>query len=210
MKKNENIAISLQVQRGKDSKSLFLCVQFDKTAPNFAIDNDSITWYPTNDEIDFIADAFHLIGENKEEKNIKEKEALEPTSEIRPLEPSIRSSERRIPSLIIGEHKEEKKAVEKDTFEPTPEIKPLEPSIRSSEIRIPPLSDDSILGMASSPEAARVKGDEVDEKIFVQADDKKIDEILKRRKAKIEKEFARESEEKSTSDRMFKQKKKKE
>jgi hypothetical protein len=170
MKKNENIAISLQVQRGKESKALFLCVQFDKTAPNFAIDNDSITWYPTCDEIDFIADAFHLIGESKDkEKTIEEKDALEPS----------------------------------------PEIKSVEPSIRSSEIRIPPLSDDAVIEITANSEVAHSKGNDVDEKIFVQADDKKIDEILKRRKAKIEKEYAIESEEKSIMDRMLKQKRKK-
>ena len=170
MKKNENIAISLQVQRGKESKALFLCVQFDKTAPNFTIDNNSITWYPTSDEIDFIADAFHLIGDSKDK---------------------------------------EKTVEEKTTLEPSPEIRSVEPSIRSSEIRISPLSDDSVIEIAANADAIHSKGNDVDERIFVQADDKKIDEILKRRRAKIEKEFAMESEDKSIMDRMSKQKRKK-
>ncbi len=196
MKKNENIAISLQVQRNKESKALFLCVQFDKAAPNFTVDNDCITWYPTNDEIDFIADAFHLIGEQKEEKK---SESPELAPELKPTKSSAFSTE--------VQHREEKEREEKEIFEPNPDIKPMEPSIRSSEIRIPPLSDD--LEINPNADAARGKGNEIDEKIFVQADDKKIDEILKRRRARIEKEMADELEEKSIMDRMLKTKKKK-
>jgi len=171
MKKNENISISLQVQRDKESKSLFLSVQFDKTAPNFSIDNESVTWYPTCDEIDFIADAIHLIGENKTKENIVE---------------------------------------EKNTFEPSHEIGSTAPSIRNSEIRIPPLTDDTMIELTANSETVQSKKNEPEERIFVQADDKKIDEILKRRKAKIEKEYATDSEEKSMMDRMIKQKRKKE
>ena len=65
MKKNENIFISLQIQKDLESKRLLLSVQFDKNAPNFSTESDTIIWCPTCDEIDFIAEAFELIGGDK-------------------------------------------------------------------------------------------------------------------------------------------------
>ena len=62
MKKNENIFISLQIQKDLTSKKLFFSVQFDKNAPNFSTEHDTIIWCPTFNEIDFIAEAFELIG----------------------------------------------------------------------------------------------------------------------------------------------------
>jgi hypothetical protein len=52
----------LQIQKDLESKKLLLSVQFDKNAPNFSTENDTIFWYPTCDEIDFIAEVFELIG----------------------------------------------------------------------------------------------------------------------------------------------------
>jgi hypothetical protein len=73
MKKNENIFISLQIQKDLESKKLLLSVQFDKNAPNFSIENDTIFWCPTCDEIDFIAEVFELIGGAEFPDNVIEK-----------------------------------------------------------------------------------------------------------------------------------------
>jgi hypothetical protein len=80
----------------------------------------------------------------------------------------------------------------------------------SSEIRITPPSD-SVLEVAIDPgQTQHLKNTEIDEKIFVQADEKKIDEIIKRKKSGFTEEYVIESDDKSRIDRMLKQKKKKE
>lgn len=80
----------------------------------------------------------------------------------------------------------------------------------SSEIRITPPSD-SVIEVAIDPDSTQhIKKTEIDEKIFIQADEKKIDEIIKRKKSGFNEEYVIESGEKSRIDRMLKQKKKKE
>jgi hypothetical protein len=171
MKKNEKISISLQIQRDKESKLLFLSVHFHKDAPNFSLENESITWYPTSDEIDFIADAFHLIGESTDEKKTPE---------------------------------------EPNTPRNSANVNTAEPSLHSSEIRIPPLPDDPVIDINADSESGHSKNNDTDEKIFVQADEKKIDEVLKRKRPGMDEEYVIESGEKTIIDRMLKQKRKKE
>ena len=67
-KKNENVFISLQIQKDMESKKLLLRVHFDKNARNFSITNETIVWCPTCDEIDFITEVSELI---EEEENIR-------------------------------------------------------------------------------------------------------------------------------------------
>ena len=101
MKKNENIFISLQIQKDLESKGLLLSVQFDKNAPNFHQENETIIWCPTCDEIDFIAEAFNIIGGNKiplpEKEEIQQENEI--SSEIEGSNYSHRSSEIRIAPL---------------------------------------------------------------------------------------------------------------
>ena len=79
-----------------------------------------------------------------------------------------------------------------------------------SEIRITPPSD-SVIEVAIDPDSTQsIENIEMDEKIFVQADEKKIDEIIKRKKSGFSKEYVIETGEKSRIDLMLKQKKKKE
>jgi hypothetical protein len=171
MKKNENIFISLQIQKDSNSKGLLLSVQFDKNAPNILLDNEAINWCPTRDEIDFIAEAFELMGSN----NIQRKVVEEPR-------------DINVPS-------------EEDT---------TDYSHRSSEIRIAPLPNDMTLEEPEELGSSRLKKKEEDEdSIFIQADEKKIDEILKRKKPVVKDEYATDSGEKTIIDRMLKQKKKK-
>ena len=170
MKKNENIFISLQIQKDLESKGLSLSVQFDKNAPNFSTENDSISWCPTCDEIDFIAEAFELIGTVKCQEKLEE-------------EPQ-------------------------NTTTPSEEIT-MDYSHRSSEIRIAPLEDDMVIEVTEGLGSSRIRNKENDERIFVQADEKKIDEILKRKKPVAKQDYVTESGEKTLIDRMIKQKKKK-
>jgi hypothetical protein len=170
MKKNENIFISLQIQKDLESKGLLLSVQFDKNAPNILLEHESINWCPTPDEIDFIVEAFELIGDNKVQRTVIEKPQDAPSP---------------------------------------PEADTSDYSHRSSQIRIAPLPNDMVLEEAEELGSSRIKRKEDEDSIFIQADEKKIDEILKRKKPVVKDEYATDSGEKTIIDRMLKQKKKK-
>ncbi|DAC72985.1 MAG TPA: hypothetical protein DSN98_02345 [Thermoplasmata archaeon] len=171
MKKNENIFISLQIQKDAESKTLMLSVQFDKNAPNLLLEDETISWSPTDDEINFIAEAFELIGGNKA-----------------PL-------------------KEKNRPQDIDT--PPSQTEEVDYSHRSSEIRIAPLPNDMGIEVSEDLGPSNLKKKEYEEKIFIQADEKKIDEILKRKKHLVKEDYITDSNEKTIIDRMMKQKKKK-
>jgi hypothetical protein len=98
--KNENIFISLQIKKDLESKGLLLSVQFDKNAPNITLENETINWCPSSDEIDFIIEAFELIGGNKTQKKvIDEPQDLNIPPEEDTTDYSHRSSEIRIAPL---------------------------------------------------------------------------------------------------------------
>ncbi len=170
MKKNENIFISLEIQKDLESKGLLLSVQFDRNAPNFSQENDAISWFPTSDEIDFITEAFELIGGNK----------------------------------VQLPEKEENQDVDISPQMDTPDY-----SHRSSEIRIAPLPNNMTIDVTEEMGSSHSRDKEEDERIFIQADEKKIDEILKRKKHLVKEEYVTDSNEKTIIDKMVKQKKKK-
>lgn len=169
MKKNENIFISLEIQKDMESKGLVLSVQFDRNAANFFQDGEVISWFPTSDELNFLNEAFHLIGTNTVPmKNIEEPQTTDNPS-----------------------------AIESTDY-----------SHRSSEIRIAPLPNNLTIEVAEGVGSSAIKNGEDEDKIFIQADEKKIDEILKRKKhAKQQNDI--DSDEKALVDRMLKQKRKK-
>jgi len=169
MKKNESIFISLQIQKDMQSKGLLLCVQFDKNAPNFSIESETILWRPTGGEIDFIAEAFDLIRGDKDHWTAIDE--LQNT---------------KLPSDYTMEQRD-----------------------RSSEIRFDPHQEDITVEVTTDSESLPSNKKENDDKIFIQVDEKKIDEILKRKKSGVKKDYTMKSDEKKFIDRMLKQKKKK-
>lgn len=175
MKKNENIFISLEIQKNLESKGLSLNVQFDRNAPNFLEDNQVIRWCPTGDELDFITEAFALIGYNK--------------------------------NFMMVEKKEENEELPEENEAPS-QLEMSNYSHRSSEIRIAPLPNN--MTMEDVKETGRTQSGEKDyeEKVFIQADEKKIDEILKRKKQMVKEQYSEATDEKALVDRMMKQKKK--
>ncbi len=71
-------------------------------------------------------------------------------------------------------------------------------------------SSDPVLEQAVEPDVApHLAKAETDEKIFIQADEKKIDEIIRRKRSGFGEEFVIKSDDKSHLDNMLKQKKKK-
>jgi len=170
MKRNENIFISLEIQKDLDTKGLLLSIQFDRNAPNFHQENEMISWCPTSDELDFITEAFTILGSNT--LPMPEKEEVEQEVEI--------------PS----------------------EMDQSNYSHRSSEIRIAPLPSNMRLEEAEEPETTHSREKDMEEKVFIQADERKIDEILKRKKQMSKNQDAQDSDEKALVDKMMKQKKK--
>jgi hypothetical protein len=170
MKRNENIFISAEIKKDWESKKLMPSVRFDKTAPNVLTECDTIVWYPTCDEIDFIAEVFDLIRGVRYLKKIIEKPQNTTT--------------------LSGENT-------------------TDSSYHSSEMRIPPLEDDRTMEVRADVRSSRINDKRDNEKIFFQADEKKIDEILNRKKMVTKEDCVMESGEKTLIDRMLKPKKKK-
>jgi hypothetical protein len=81
---------------------------------------------------------------------------------------------------------------------------------RHSIPQTPQPGDSDLEKINDSDIAPHLSKTDQDEKIFIQADEKKIDEIIQRKKAGFSEEFVIESNNKSRIDRMLKQKKKKE
>jgi hypothetical protein len=169
-KKNENVFISLQIQKDMESKKLLLRVHFDKKARNFSITNETIVWCPTCDEIDFITEVSELIRGGKYPEKVIE------TSQT-----SITPSE-----------------------EATSDY-----SHDSSEIGIAPIENDRTIEVTADLESSSITNKGNVEKIFFQIDEKKIDEVLNRKKQVVEEDYAVKSGKKVFIDRMLKQKKKK-
>jgi len=170
MKKNENIFISLQIQKDMESKKLLLSVLFDKNAPNFSITNETIVWCPTYDEIDFIAEISELIEEGKYSEKVVET----PLTQITPSQETT------------SDHSHD-----------------------SSQIQIAPIENNRTIEVTADLESSSITNKENDEKIFFQTDEKKIDEILNRKKQVAEEDYVIKSGEKIFIDWMLKQKKKK-
>jgi hypothetical protein len=162
MLKNQNIFISLQIEKNLETKALVLNIHFDTNAPNFFTENKVMHWNPTSDEIDFVSEVVDLLSH----REYQHTSAAEST-------PHVPSDERTTPQ---------------ETYP----------------------SSDSAIDEAIDPEVIpHLAKSETEEKIFIQADEKKIDEIIKRKKSGFSEEFVIESNDKSRIDRMLKQKKKK-
>jgi hypothetical protein len=162
MIKNQNIFISVQIEKNLETKALVLNIHFDTNAPNFFIENKVMHWNPTSDEIGFVSEVVDLLNHH-EYQHTNDAEVT----------PRVPSDER---------------------------TKPPETYTQS----------DSAMDEAIDPEVIpHLAKSEADERIFIQADEKKIDEIIKRKKSGFSEEFVIESNDKSKLDRMLKQKKKK-
>ncbi|MBU0497346.1 MAG: hypothetical protein KKC68_00600 [Candidatus Thermoplasmatota archaeon] len=61
MGNKDNLFIKLQLEKDQHTGRLFLQVFFDRNAPNIAIQNELISWNPTQAELSFIQETFELI-----------------------------------------------------------------------------------------------------------------------------------------------------
>jgi hypothetical protein len=170
MIKNDQIYITLQIEKNLETKTLVLSVHFDTNAPNFSTENERMNWNPTSDELEFISEVLDLLKRRTPQHTSEEGDLTTPDVE---------------------------KTIDNQNH-------------HSSEIMITPPSD-SVIEVVIEPDSTQhIKKTEIDEKIFVQADEKKIDEIIKRKKSGFSEEYVIESGEKSRIDHMLRQKKRKE
>jgi len=107
MKKNENIFVKLQIEKNINSGKLALNVHFDADTPNFYANRDSINWYPTPEELDFVNETFELLSKhgfkvkNYEDKKVIKEEKEENTNKTNPEEIDLPK-----PQKTKDEHKE--------------------------------------------------------------------------------------------------------
>jgi len=65
MDKNENIHIRLEISKDPNSGQINLITRFDENAPNFTKDEAGFRWFPTNEERDFLNEAFEMMLKKK-------------------------------------------------------------------------------------------------------------------------------------------------
>lgn len=65
MDKNENVFIKLQIEKDHSSGDLMLILNFDKNAPNFLMDKDTIRWSPTSEELDLVMETYEITSKKK-------------------------------------------------------------------------------------------------------------------------------------------------
>ena len=88
--RTKNIYVDLQIEKDQNSGELMLNIHFDKNAPNFSTDENTISWSPTPEELDFVNEAIKIFSRGKDtgfEKKIDyhSKKSIEPKEEIIPL-----------------------------------------------------------------------------------------------------------------------------
>ncbi|MBP1662553.1 MAG: hypothetical protein H6P94_802 [Thermoplasmatales archaeon] len=65
MKKQENIYVSLQLEKDVTTGELMIAIQFDRNSPNFFTNKNMISWCPTREELEFINDAYGAFHKGK-------------------------------------------------------------------------------------------------------------------------------------------------
>jgi len=167
MDKNENVFIKLQIEKSKKSGNLMITINFDKQAPNFSIDNETISWTPTFEELDFIIETSEIISKRKNQDN-------EVVTDIPSSQP---------PDVKVDEPDEEVSEKNISTFEPLRED--LEVIRESPEIHSEQGDEKKLFIQVDGKtidEALKRKGVDVGEAFIVDEDDKGIlDKMLKKR-----------------------------
>jgi len=106
MKKPEKIYVSLQLDKDIISGELVLNIQFDRDAPNFFTNKNTISWCPTIEELDFVSEAFGMLSKGKrqrqdrmDESDYQESSSQDPIREADEKEILDRVLEKKRPSF---------------------------------------------------------------------------------------------------------------
>jgi hypothetical protein len=83
MKRQENIYVSLQLEKDVTSGELLITIQFDRNAPNFFTNKNMFSWCPTTEELDFINEAYGVLTKGKPQRqdHLRKPQEHEPESE---------------------------------------------------------------------------------------------------------------------------------
>jgi hypothetical protein len=65
MNKNENIHIKLEISKDPMTGDLNIMTRFDPNAPNFIKDENGFSWLPTQEEREFLNEAFDVVIRKK-------------------------------------------------------------------------------------------------------------------------------------------------
>jgi hypothetical protein len=83
MTKDDKINLKLEVYKDKNSGKLTLLAHFDKTAPNVFKEKENFVWMPTDEEKNFLNEAFEILPQGttvppvKEDTNSKQNTQVE-------------------------------------------------------------------------------------------------------------------------------------
>jgi len=214
MDKNENVFIKLQIEKDHSSGDLMLILNFDKNAPNFLMDKDTIRWSPTSEELDLVMETYEITSKKKNRGERYDEE-------VRNTSPCLHSDDKTEVSSS-DEHSERKIA----TFEPfegdicfkeSASESVLDKKDDEEEIfvQVDEKTSDPVLDKKGEDEEIFVQVDEKtsdpvldkkgeDEEIFVQVDEKTIDAALKRKSVGVGEALILDEDDKSIIDKMLK------
>jgi len=65
MEKNKKIHIRLEINKDPMTGQLTLLTRFDPNAPNFLREENGFSWYPTQEEREFLNEAFNMVLKRK-------------------------------------------------------------------------------------------------------------------------------------------------
>jgi hypothetical protein len=181
MAKDDKIHIKLEICRDEASNKLMIMTHFDNNAPNFFKDNDGYFWMPTMEEKNLINEAFELM----------------PASSMTPTPP-----------------KSTPKPPEKQEIPPPEEVKPEEPPMPDKKEETPPLEktseSDAFEVTDEEPKTENPPADSNEEEkgFLVEADDKAIEDAIRKHGKSNEDESIVEADEQTIIEKVLSQKKK--
>ena len=192
MDEKENVFIKLQIEKDYSSGDLMLVLNFDKNAPNFSIDADTIRWAPTFEEMDLVMETYEITSKKKNRVERCDEE-------VRNTIPYPHSDDKT--EVSLSDEPSERKVA---TFEP------LEGDIgfkeSPSESVLDKKDDEEEISAQVDEKTSDLALDKKDDKeeIFVQVDEKTIDEALKKKSVGVGEALILDEDDKSIIDRMLK------
>jgi hypothetical protein len=225
MAKDNKIYVKILLEKEKSSGNMILTAHFDPQAPNYSKDKNGFLWYPTEAEIDFINEAFELIPRYKTtDRHFVNKTQEEQKVTAPPVEKQLEKEDKEVEQEDLEDYRSSDSA---KTVE-----EPVEPETQNEsedhlEPESPPEEYEKQSDTPPEPEETQFEVEEQDtttqeeldqqeaeqkkqeEKILVEADEKTIDDMVKRKTGEIDDDGLLVEVDKATIiDKVLKQKKK--
>jgi len=204
MDTNGNVFIKLQIERNPNSGDLMLILNFDTNAPNFSMDRETIRWTPTLEELDLVLQTYGITAKKKSPVQMNNKEV----QDTLPLQQSDRKID-----ASLSEELPEQKYNDCEPFEGDIgfEEQSSEADFESSENDVGDIEQDGEFQEVDVESSDKViEKTDSEDKIFVQVDEKAIDEALKSKGVEVGEAFIVEESDKGLIDKVLKKRIKKE